>query len=135
MIRMKKYLSLVLLGLVVIFSSRSKEKVSEQFTLLTDHVWTSDSLLANGVDASGQGQVLEFFKGDAIFNEDGTGTFGQYSGNWLFADNETSLAITSPDLPFALSTHIEELTALSLKVSFVYPGVTTVSIRMTFKPK
>ena len=127
-----------MLGLVVAFSSCSKEKVSEQFTLLTGHAWTSDSLLANGVDASGPGQMLELFSGDARFNKDGTGTFGQYTGTWMFADNETSLAISSVDLPITISTHIDELTSVSLKVSFVYPGVPPLpptNIRMTFKPK
>jgi len=125
----------LLTGLAILTLSCNKEKVSEQFTLLTSHTWTSDSLLADGVDASGPGQILEKFKGDVTFNKDGTGTFGQYSGTWIFADNETSLAIDSPDLPFTLTTHIVELKATSLKVTFTYPGVTTINVRMTFKPK
>lgn len=125
----------MLTGLAILTLSCNKEKVSEQFTLLTSHTWTSDSLLADGVDASGPGQILEKFKGDVTFNKDGTGTFGQYSGTWIFADNETSLAIDSPDLPFTLTTHIVELKATSLKVTFTYPGVTTINVRMTFKPK
>jgi hypothetical protein len=79
--------------------------------------------------------MLALFKGDATFNEDGTGTFGQYSGTWMFTDSETNLAITSPDLPFALTTHIVELTSASLKVTFTYPGQPPTSIRMTFKAK
>jgi hypothetical protein len=132
---MKKTMLLLLTGLAILTLSCNKEKVSEQFTLLTSHTWTSDSLLADGVDASGPGQILEKFKGDVTFNKDGTGTFGQYSGTWIFADNETSLAIDSPDLPFTLTTHIVELKATSLKVTFTYPGVTTINVRMTFKPK
>jgi len=124
-----------MLLLIVSALSCNKEKVSERFTLLTSHTWASDSLLANGVDASDPGEMLALFKGDATFNEDGTGTFGQYSGTWMFTDSETNLAITSPDLPFALTTHIVELTSASLKVTFTYPGQPPTSIRMTFKAK
>jgi len=124
-----------MLVVTLIVSSCNKDKESDRFTLLTSHTWTSDSLLANGVDASDPGEMLALFKGDADFNADGTGTFGQYTGTWMFTDNETNVAITSPDLPFALTTHIAELTAVSLKVTFTFPGVTPSSIRMTFKPK
>lgn len=132
---MKNLLLYLLMTIMIIVSSCNKEKASDRFTLLTSHTWTSDSLLANGVDASDPGEMLALFKGDASFNEDGTGTFGQYSGTWMFTDNETNVAITSPDLPFALTTHIVELTRTSFKVTFTFPGVTPTSIRMTFKPK
>lgn len=125
-----------MLTLTVIASSCNKEKASEQFTLLTSHTWTSDSLLADGIDASDPGELLEKFKGDVIFNKDGTGTFGQYTGTWMFVDSETNLAISSPELTFTLTTHIAELTATSLKVTFLYPTLEgTKNIRMTFKPK
>ena len=132
---MKKLLPLFTLLLIIIASSCDKDKASDRFTLLTSHAWTSDSLLANGVDASDPGEMLALFKGDAMFNKDGTGTFGQYSGTWMFTDSETNLAITSPDLPFTLTTHIAELTSVSLKVTFSYPGQPPTNIRMTFKPK
>ncbi len=132
---MKNLLLFVLMTVTIIVSSCNKEKVSDRFSLLTSHTWTSDSLLANGVDASDPGEMLALFKGDASFNEDGTGTFGQYTGTWMFTDNETNVAITSPDLPFALTTHIVELTRTSFKVTFTFPGVTPTNIRMTFKPK
>jgi len=125
---------LLFAGLVFIVAC-NKEKTSDRFTLITSHTWMSDSLLANGVDASDPGEILEKFKGDIIFKKDGTGTFGQYTGTWMFTDNETNLAITSPDLSFALTTHIVVLTSVSLKVTFTYPGVTPTDIRMTFKPK
>jgi len=125
---------LLFAGLVFIVAC-NKEKASDRFTLITSHTWTSDSLLADGVDASDPGETLEKFKGDIVFKKDGTGTFGQYTGTWMFTDNEANLAITSPDLPFALTTHIVVLTAVSLKVTFTYPGVTPQDIRMTFKPK
>ncbi|MBE0667074.1 MAG: hypothetical protein IH593_05295 [Bacteroidales bacterium] len=132
---MKNLLLFLLMTITIIVSSCNKEKASDRFTLLTSHTWTSDSLLANGVDASDPGEMLALFKGDASFNEDGTGTFGQYTGTWMFTDNETNVAITSPDLPFALTTHIVELTRTSFKVTFTFPGVTPTNIRMTFKPK
>jgi hypothetical protein len=132
---MKRPLLLLITALAVLALSCNKDKASERFTLLTAHTWTSDSLLADGADASGPGQILEKFKGDVRFNEDGTGTFGQYTGTWAFADNEANLAIDSPDLPFTLTTHIVELKAASLKVTFAYPGVTLIDVRMTFRPK
>ncbi len=132
---MKKVILILFPAVIIMAASCGKDKQSERFELLTAHVWTSDSLLAGGVDASGSGQMLEKFKGDVTFNDDGTGSFGQYSGTWMFADNETSLSIASPDLPFPLTTHIVELKTTSLKVTFTYPGVTPVNVRMTFRPK
>ena len=50
---MKRSLLLLLAVLAIIALSCNKEKVSERFTFLTSHTWTSDSLLANGqVDAA-----------------------------------------------------------------------------------
>lgn len=135
LIAMKKLMQVPVLLVIVLALSCNKEKPSERFTLLTSHTWTSDSLLANGIDASDPGEMLALFKGDAMFKEDGTGTFGQYSGTWMFTDNQANLAITSPDLPFTLTTHIVELTETSLKVTFTYPGQPPTDIRMTFKPK
>lgn len=132
---MKNVALLLIITVLGLASACNKDKTSERFRLLTSHTWASDSLLANGVDASDPGEMLALFKGDADFNEDGTGTFGQYSGTWMFTDNETNLAITSPDLPFALTTHIVELTAASLKVTFTFPSQPPASIRMTFKSK
>lgn len=133
--QMKKIVPWLLFTVLVSAAACNKEKGSERFDLLTSHTWTSDSLLANGVDASDPGEILEKFKGDIVFKKDGTGTFGQYTGTWMFTDNETNVAITSPELSFALTTHIVVLTSVSLKVTFTYPGVTPTSIRMTFKPK
>lgn len=125
-----------LLITVLVCATSCKEKTSERFDLLTSHAWTSDSLLADGVDASGQGELLEKFKGNIEFNVDGSGTFGQYTGTWMFVDNQTNLVIESPELAAALTTHIVELTNTSLKVTFVYPTLEgTKNIRMTFKPK
>ena len=54
--------------------SCSKEEKSDRFRLLTAPVWETDSLLVNSVDASGPGEMLADFAGEAKFNEDETGT-------------------------------------------------------------
>jgi hypothetical protein len=134
--QMKNIVPWLFVAVLVGATACNKDKTSDRFDLLTSHSWTSDSLLADGVDASDPGEILEEFKGDIIFNVDGSGTFGQYIGTWMFVDNETNLVINSPTLTFALTTHIEELTKNSLKVTFVYPTLAgSKNIRMTFKPK
>lgn len=134
---MKNIVLLLFLAAIFAAGACKKETTSKRFELLTAHIWTSDSLLANGVDASGAGQPLEIFKGDIMFYKDGTGTFGQFSGEWTLADNDESLVIESSFLPIVdyLSTHIVELTQTSLKVTFSYPSNPPLNIRMTFKPK
>ena len=59
---------LLLTGLVFA-AACSKDKTSDRFDLLTSHTWTSDSLLADGIDASDPGELLEKFKGDVVFNK------------------------------------------------------------------
>ena len=135
-----KNLSLLLLMAGLFFATGcKKDSGSERFSLLTSHVWLTDDLLADGVDASGPGQILEKFKGEVKFNEDGSGYFGQYDGTWRFVYDETSLVIESVDLPVPLTTYIDELTKLSLKVSFNYPNqvdpTNPLDIIMTFIPK
>jgi hypothetical protein len=117
--------------------SCSKDSQSEKFKLLTGPVWASDSLLVNGVDASGPGGLLEDFKGDVKFNKDYTGKFGSYTGKWRFAFNETQLVISSDSLPIPLTAIIAELTESSLKITTSYqiPPSINLYIRMTFKPK
>lgn len=121
------------------FASCEKDKESDNFKNLTGRTWLSDSLLVNGVDASGIGGLLEDFKGDVKFNEDGTGTFGNYTGEWLFGLNETQLIISSDSLPLPITANIKELTSTSLKITTNFPNPlvpgSTLNIRMTFKPK
>ena len=114
---MKNISTILLLAGILLVSSCKKETASDRFTLLTTPVWASDSLLSNGIDASGPGGTLELFKGDARFAADGTGYFGTYEGTWRFVFNETQIVITSPSLPIPLTTIIKELTATSLKVT------------------
>lgn len=136
-----KHLFLIfsVLAAMTIFTSCDKEDdTSERFQLLTGVVWESDSLLVNGADASGEGQMLEDFRGEARFREDFTGTFGSYEGTWKFAQDETELVIQSDSLPIPmLSTKIQELTGESLKVTtsfpdFQNPGGPALQIRLTF---
>ena len=124
-------LFLIIVGCFQIFSC-SKETESENFKLLTGPVWASDSLLLNGEDASGPGELLENFKGDVIFHEDYTGEFGSYRGKWRFAFDETQLVISSDSLPIPLTAIIAELSQTSLKIT---TNFSTYNIRMTFKAK
>jgi len=130
-------LMFIIAGIVIV--SCNKEDNNSQVSLLTGHVWTSDSLLANGLDASGPDGMLKNFKGDAKFNEDGTGYFGIYEGTWRFAYDNTQLVISSDSLAFPITTKIAELTANNLKVTTSYPNLANPSaptnIRMTFKAK
>jgi hypothetical protein len=136
---MKKFTLLSITGALLLFLACSKNTESEKFRLLTAHIWTSDSLLAEGVDASGSGQILEKFKGDAKFNEDHTGYFGKYNGTWKFAYNETNIVIDSDSLQVAITANIVLLNDVSLKITTTYPNALNPSnpldIRMTFKPK
>jgi hypothetical protein len=130
-------LLLIITGCVILLTCK-KETRSEKFLLLTGPTWTSDSLLAEGVDASQPGQLLAKFKGDAKFREDGTGYFGLYIGTWKFSYNETEIVIDSDSLQVPLTTNIAVLTKTSLKITTSYPTAdpsNPLDIRMTFKAK
>ena len=134
---MKNLALLLIISGCFLISSCKKDSHSEPFNFLTGPVWTTDSLLANGIDASGPDGMLKIFKGEFKFNEDGTGYFGIYTGTWRFAYNETNIVIETDSLPFPVTTKIAELTKISLKVTTIYPdplGVPT-NLRMTFKAK
>lgn len=128
---------LFLSSLAIVSCDKDDDGVSDRFRFLTSAEWESDSLLVNGVDAGGAGQMLENFKGTARFNEDGTGSFGGITGTWAFSQDETELIINTAELPFALTTKIVELTAGSLKITADFPNplnpVDQLKIRMTFK--
>ncbi len=117
----------------------NKDDRSERFKLLTSPIWRADSLLANGVDATGPGQILEKFAGDAKFDEDGSGYFGDYTGQWRFNVQETQLTIITDSLPLPIIADIKEITSISLKITTVVPNQldpdTPFNIRMTFKAK
>lgn len=136
---MKNFALLLIIAGVLYSSSCKKDSQSESFKLLTGPIWVSDSLLANGVDASGPAGILFNFKGDAKFNQDGTGYFGIYQGTWRFAFNETEIIITPDALDLPLTTKIAELTSKSLKITTSYPNLLNpaapLKIRMTFKAK
>jgi hypothetical protein len=127
-------LFLVISGCFVIFSC--KEKESERFRLLTDPIWVTDSLLANGVNAGGPGGILTKFLGDAKFKKDGTGYFGKYTGTWMFNVGETKLVIESDSIPIPITADIKELTSASLKLTTAFPSLQgPINVRMTFKVK
>lgn len=135
----KNLLFAFLIALLVLGVSCSKSDSNGPFDLLTAPIWQSDSLLVDGADASGPGELLEKFKGEAKFRRDGTGYFGVYIGSWRFTDNSTAIIITTDSLPIPLTTKIAELTLQSLKITTAYPSLTNpneeMKIRMTFKAK
>ncbi|MEA1887673.1 MAG: hypothetical protein U9N72_10745 [Bacteroidota bacterium] len=137
---MKKYnfIYLALVSVVLIFACTKEEEKSERFKILTGQIWTSDSLLVDGQDASGPGGLLEKMAGDAEFRPDGTGYFGQYIGTWYFTNNETEITIRSDSLAFPLTSQIVELTWQSFKITTSFPSGTqgvNLAIRITFIPK
>jgi hypothetical protein len=138
-VRMKNLALLLVVSAFFITFSCKKNTQSEPTKLLTGHIWVSDSLLANKVDASGPDGMLKNFKGEVKFNEDGSGNFGVYTGTWRFAYNETQIVITTDSLPLPLTTKIAELTTVSLKITTSYPNLLNPAaptyIRMTFKAK
>jgi hypothetical protein len=123
---------LVFSALFIISCSKDDDDVSERVALLTSTIWEPVSLLVNGADASGPGQLLADFNGDVNFNEDGTGSFGEYDGTWTFAANETQIIITTEALDFPITALIEELTSNSLIIT---TSLLNQDIRMTFRAK
>jgi hypothetical protein len=134
-----KNLSFFLVIAACLLVCSCKKDKSERFLLLTTPIWATDSLLSDGADASGPGQVLEKFKGDAKFRENGTGYFGDYKGKWSFNKNETEISIDADSLPIIITCNIIQLTSLSLKITTSVPNplnfLETYKIRMTFKAK
>ncbi|MCX6326985.1 MAG: hypothetical protein NT144_10120 [Bacteroidia bacterium] len=136
---MKNFALLLLISGIFFASACNKEEKSERFLLLTAPEWETDSLLANGDDASVPGGMLEKFKGNAKFKEDGTGTFGTYTGSWRFNIDETELVIVTDSMPLPIITDIIELTNASLKIKTLVSdtaiSIEPIRIRMTFKAK
>ncbi len=120
-----------------LFACSKNDEKSDSFKNLVDIVWVSDSLLLDGENASGPGELLEFFEGEASFNEDGTGKFGQYTGGWYFTNSEQDITITSDELQLPLTCNIIELTKMSFKITtnFTDPLMIDHVVRITFKAK
>jgi hypothetical protein len=133
---MKRSGMILLFMIFLVIVSCNKDE-SERFKLLTGPMWVSHELLVDGEDASAG--LLANFKGEAKFNEDGTGSFGELTGTWTFAQNETQIRISTPAYPFPIVTDIEELTATTLKISTMFPNLEnlqeTLDIWMSFKAK
>ncbi|MZP56957.1 MAG: hypothetical protein GT600_16055, partial [Bacteroidales bacterium] len=77
---------------------------------------------------------------EAQFKEDGTGTFGNYTGIWYFTDNKETDIMIKPDTePIYFKCKVVELTSQSFKITTSAPDRTNPAkvykIRMTFKPK
>jgi hypothetical protein len=136
---MKKSVFLLLITAVLVVFACKKEEKSERFRLLTTPIWATETLLANGVDASGPGGLLEKFKGEAKFKEDKTGYFGKYKGQWRFNADETEITIVADSLPLPVICDIVILTVQSLQVTADVPNPVNlqeiIDIDMTFKAK
>jgi hypothetical protein len=136
---MKKQLIIGLIALFAFVAACNKTDDDDRFELLTASVWVSDTLFVDGQDASGPGELLEKFKGEARFNRDATGSFGAYTGTWRFADDRSQLIITTDSLPVPLAAIIEELSKNALRITTAYPSLTNpdedMHIRMTFNAK
>ncbi|MBK9291826.1 MAG: hypothetical protein IPM52_09405 [Bacteroidetes bacterium] len=135
----RNLLFFAIVALLALAASCSKSGDDDRFEIITGQSWQTDSLLVDGQDASQPGQILHKFKGEARFNRDATGTFGQYSGTWRFTNNRTALEIKTDSLPIPLLANIVELTKQSLKITTAYPHPevpnTDMKIRMTFKAR
>ena len=136
---MKKQFFLFCITICVLIIACSKEEKSERFKLLTTPVWTSESFVATGTDTSGVGAIIKQLKGDAKFNEDGTGYFGSFTGQWRFNPDETEITIVAQSLPLPIVTEIILLTAQSLKlnapVTIQSHPQDLIDLLMTFKAK
>jgi hypothetical protein len=133
--------TVVILAGVALFACKKEDDKVEltPYELLTSRTWVSDSLLADGEDAGGEGQLLYNFNGDAEFRTDGTGTFGEYTGTWSLSADNKEVTITTDQIPIPIIAAIVELTEESLKITTEFPDMSspgnTIHIRMTFKKK
>ena len=136
---MKRSVFLFCITACMLIIACSKEKESERFKLLTTPVWTSESILANGVEPAGSWVFLKQFSGDAKFNKDGTGTFGSYTGQWRFNEDETEITIITSTVPLPIITDIVVLTSQSLRITTTINNPLNPSesadVSMTFKAK
>lgn len=136
---MRNIIGLSLITAYLLLSGCNKDDESERFKLLTTPVWTSESILANGVEPAGSWIFLKQFSGDAKFNKDGTGSFGSYTGQWRFNEDETEITIITTAVPLPIITDIVELTSKSLKITTTVNNplnpLESADVSMTFKAK
>jgi hypothetical protein len=136
---MKNLLLPAVILICLALANCSKDSGPDLFKIITTPVWKTDSLMANGIDAGGPGQLLEKFKGEAKFNKDASGYFGKYTGTWWFTENRTQIIIKTDSLALPLTCKILELMESSFKITTAVPDklnpTAEVKIRMTFKPK
>ncbi len=116
---MRNTICLSIITTVLLLTACSKDKKSEPFRLLTTPVWVNESILVDGEEPAGDWVFLNEFTGEAKFNEDGTGYFGSFTGQWRFNEAETEITITTETIPLPIITRIIELTSQRLKISTV----------------
>jgi len=123
---MRNIIGLSLITAYLLLSGCNKDDESERFKLLTTPVWTSESILANGVEPAGSWIFLKQFSGDAKFNKDGTGSFGSYTGEWKFNAAETEITIITTAVSLPIITDI---------VNNPLNPLESADVSMTFKAK
>lgn len=116
---MRNIVCLTFITAVLLLTACSKDKKSERFRLLTTTAWINESVLVDGEEPAGDWDFLNEFTGEAKFNEDGTGNFGSYTGQWRFNETETEITITTESIPLPIVTRIIELTSERLEISTV----------------
>lgn len=114
-----------------------EDKLSEKEILLTNNTWNSISLLADGIEAGGVGEILYEFAGETVFNPDGTGQVGDYTGTWELSADETQIIIISDALDMPLTANIILLTEDTLEIFTVFPDTSTnpprlIEVEITF---
>ncbi|MEZ5010398.1 MAG: hypothetical protein R2744_01575 [Bacteroidales bacterium] len=108
-------LFLLLLVAVTTVRMQKTEEESARFKLLTGQIWTSDSLLVDGEDASYPGGFLEDFAGDADSKKMGRDTLVSMKA----PGSSQIMSRTSPSVllhwPFRLRQGVIELTKQTSK--------------------
>lgn len=126
---------LVCVAVCLLITACNKEEKSERFILLTTPVWSAQSFEASGTDTTGIGILIKQLDGDAKFNEDGTGYFGNFTGQWKFMSDETQIQIDTPSLLAPVITDIILLTDQSLKLLATVTILAPIDLIMTFKAR
>jgi hypothetical protein len=126
---------LVCVAFCLLITACNKEEKSERFILLTTPVWSAESFEASGTDTTGIGLLIKQLDGDAKFNEDGTGYFGNFTGQWKFMSDETQIQISTQSLPAPVLTDIILLTDQSLKLLATVTILAPIDLSMTFKAR
>jgi hypothetical protein len=119
---MKNLVFFLIISTCLLGYTGCEKKKSERFKLLTTPVWTTDSLLANGVSVYASGPYSFLLK---------------FKGEWRLNTDETEITIVTDSLPIPLICDIVLLNLQNLKITTAVPDpanqMVSIDIRMTFK--